>query len=168
MAISNWTPQTEATGRKTVDERTLAARDREMLRAGLMVTVRSMMVSVLLGGAVLLGAMYLLKHSFAAGDQLLRGKAEDWYEAQMPAVLLALLGAAIGVFAGWRVTSSGGVAGWAGWVVGLLGVAVLCLMGVIGAVGFYPSPTPITVWIGLGALAVTTMLGLTFYTLWAS
>ena len=168
MMDSGWTPQSETAGRKNVDERTLEARDREMLRAGLMVAVRSLAVSMVLGGIVLLVLMYLLKSSFAAGEQLLKGKAEDWYEAQMPAILLALAGAGIGVFAGWRVTSSGGVAGWPGWVVGFLGVALLCVIGVAGALAFYPAPAPFTVWIGLGAMAVTTMLALTFYTLWAA
>jgi peptidoglycan/LPS O-acetylase OafA/YrhL len=158
MADSERNGQSRAAGGKTVDEDTAAARDREMLHEGMVATARSMAGPVVLGAVALVLALYFLKHPYLASDQILKGKGEDWYEAHMPNVLLAMLGAVLGVFAGWRISSSGGMMGWPGWIVAAIGVAVLCVVGVIGAVIIYPSPIPLQVWVGLAAAALTMLV----------
>ena len=109
-----------------------------------------------------------MEPTLAASRQILDGQGDYWYEAQMPAVLFGLFGAAFGVFAGWRLNSSGGVVGWPGWIVAAAGVLATCTIGSIGAIGLYAPPVPFPFWIALGALALTAMLAMTFYTLWAA
>jgi hypothetical protein len=168
MTRTDWNPQHEVKSRKQVDERVLAARERAMLREGLAATARTMAWSVALGSVALLVAVYLLQRSFAAAQQILQGQGEYWYEAYMPAVLLGLLGAAFGVFAGWRLDSSGGIVGWPGWIIAATGVLATAAVGAAGAAVCYTPPIPFTFWIALGGMVVTAMLALTFYTLWAA
>lgn len=168
MPDSDWRPPHEVKQRGRADEKEIAARERAMLREGLAVAVRTMAISSVLGGAALLAAVYYLEPSFAASEEILRGKGHGWFNAQMPAVLIGLLGAAFGVFAGWRLDSSGGIMGWPGWIIAAAGVLAVAAVGAAGAAVFYAPPIPFTLWIALGAMVVTAMLALTFYTLWAA
>lgn len=167
MASSNWHEYTRAAGADTVDEETAEARDREMSREGMAASARSMVGSVVLGAVAIVLALYLLKHSYLAGDQILKAKGSDWYQAHMPNVLMAMLGAALGVFAGWRISSSGGMLGRPGWIVAAIGVAVVWIVGAIGVAIIYPSPIPFQAWVGAAVAALTMLLAVTVYTLWA-
>ena len=167
MAGSKGHEYTRAAGADAVGEETAEGRGRGMSRGGGAAPARSMVGPVVLGAMALVLALYLLKHSYLAGDQILKAKGSDWYQAHMPSVLMALLGAALGVFAGWRISSSGGMMGRPGWIVAAIGVVVLGVVGAVGIVVIYPSPIPFQVWVGLAVAALTTLLGVTIYTLWA-
>jgi len=148
------------------EDPTSLARHREAIREGRRVAIRCALCWTPLAAAIVIGGLWLLSNAFIAADELLRDKAEFWYEATMPVVILAMIGMVFGAVFGWRITATSGLAGRPAWWIGLTSIVAVMGLGLLGALFIYTNGIPMLVWIGIGVMGIIALVAVSFFSLW--
>jgi hypothetical protein len=142
-------------------------REREAMREGAKVALRSMALNLPLGIIVLGALVYGLSGAIAAGHDLFR-KGEHWDDSIMPALLFVLFGGCFGCFLGKRMAGASGLTGPVAFGIGMVGLIVLLVCGIAAAAMVFPGAVPALMYASLGAMTVTAGVGLAVFTLWGA
>jgi hypothetical protein len=162
-----------ATGQQSADqEPDLAAEAKdagatgEMLRASLSVGLCSMLISLAIGGVLVVAVVSQSGPVVRAAEEL--RSVSSFRTPRAPIVLAAMMGGVFGYVAGWRLTEKAGVVGWVAWAVGAAGVGLLVVIAAVSFRFFCPGPLPEVLWACLVFMGFMGLLGITRWTLWAA
>lgn len=145
----------------------LDAREREVLREAVAGAFRSMAKSVVVGSGVAIGGLFVMRSPLSAADHGVGAGGDYWYEASMPVVLFLLLGASIGLAAGWRLTVSGGMTGSYPWLIGIGGMLIVTLAAIMAAMFVFPeNAIPRMGWLSIVGMFFGGAIGVTCFTRW--
>lgn len=139
----------------------------QVLRPGLLSATRIMAVAVIIAAPMFVGGLYLLRMALAGIMEMTEGAASPARFFLVFAIPAAFFGACFGFSSGRALTNKSGLLGWPAWTVGTAGSMALVACGSIAAEFLFPEGTPQIASFCLFVVAFMSMLGISFYTLWA-
>lgn len=150
------------------DEAVIRAREREAIREGIDVGVRSVLKTGIPAAVLLPLLTYAMRSTIVAASKMPLGEGlgagfTGGLEPLMPALLFAMFGGIYGALAGWRLTSGAGLVGRYGLLVGAAAVVVLVLIGALASFVVFEE-VPTMFWICMLAMAVCGLGGITYFT----
>lgn len=151
-----------------VDDEVEDDAEEEMLREGSREALKCIAMWAPLEAAIVFFAIKAASAAITASQQLFTGGSAYWYEASMPAALAAMVGGGLGVFLGWRMTSSSGLAGPAGWRIGMLGWSLVGAVAILAAFTTFTPVVPTFFWVVWTVLMIAGSCGVSLHTLWVS
>lgn len=125
-----------------------------------------MLVSLAVGGPLLVGALYLMRATLFAAEEFSPGTTAVPHFLVAPLLLAAFFGLGFGFASGKLITGKGGLVGWPACVIGLVGVAGLYVIGQVTVGVLFGGGIHAVVSLSLGAVCLMSAVGIFFCSLW--